>query len=207
MVEFLRTFENRGIKIARFYSILITKSINLQLFILILYGVGSVAIKDDLQCFVIYREVYGPVKPSIFYQQYQICLNKLLMLVVCDALCDLDSKNCDDCAAPAPAVVCCWSADAAVPEGPDSTTTLACSAAANTPPAPPPPTTVPYRSPAWLLLVTLLPAAPPLTPEVLMFPLTEAGAADWVPAVEALLRIALDAMAEEMLLAALPAAD
>ena len=31
---------NRGIKIARVNSILITKSINLQLFTLILYGVG-----------------------------------------------------------------------------------------------------------------------------------------------------------------------
>ena len=34
MVEFLRKFENRGIKIAQVNSILITKSINLQLFTL-----------------------------------------------------------------------------------------------------------------------------------------------------------------------------
>ena len=40
MVEFLRKFENRGIKIARVNSILITKSIDLQLFTLILSGVG-----------------------------------------------------------------------------------------------------------------------------------------------------------------------
>ena len=41
MIEFLRKFENRDIKIARVNSILITKSINLQLFIFILYSVGG----------------------------------------------------------------------------------------------------------------------------------------------------------------------
>ena len=40
-VEFIRKFENRGIKISRVNSILITKSINLQLFNLILYSVGG----------------------------------------------------------------------------------------------------------------------------------------------------------------------
>ena len=39
IVEFLRKFENRGIEIARVNSILIKKSINLQLFTLILYRV------------------------------------------------------------------------------------------------------------------------------------------------------------------------
>ena len=39
MVEFFRNFENRGIKIARVNSVLITK-ISLQLLTLILYGVG-----------------------------------------------------------------------------------------------------------------------------------------------------------------------
>ena len=39
MVEFLRKFENRGIKIARVNSILLTKSMNLQWFTLIFYGV------------------------------------------------------------------------------------------------------------------------------------------------------------------------
>ena len=39
MVEFLRKFENRGIKIARVNLILITKSINLQFATLILYGI------------------------------------------------------------------------------------------------------------------------------------------------------------------------
>ena len=39
MVEFLRKFKNRGIKISRVNSILITKSINLQELTLILYGV------------------------------------------------------------------------------------------------------------------------------------------------------------------------
>ena len=41
MVEFLRKFENRGFKISRVNSILITKSINLQLFTSIMYGVGG----------------------------------------------------------------------------------------------------------------------------------------------------------------------
>ena len=41
MVEFLKKFEKMGIKIDRVNSILITKSINLQLFTLILYGVGG----------------------------------------------------------------------------------------------------------------------------------------------------------------------
>ena len=41
MFEFLRKFENRGIKILLLNSILITKSINLQLFSLILYCVGG----------------------------------------------------------------------------------------------------------------------------------------------------------------------
>ena len=40
VVEFIRKFENRGIKISRVYSILVTKSIDLRLFTLILYGVG-----------------------------------------------------------------------------------------------------------------------------------------------------------------------
>ena len=40
MIEFLRKFENRGIKINRVNSILITKSINSLLFPVILYGVA-----------------------------------------------------------------------------------------------------------------------------------------------------------------------
>ena len=39
MIEFLRKFENRGIKICPVNSI-ITKAVNLQLFTLILYGDG-----------------------------------------------------------------------------------------------------------------------------------------------------------------------
>ena len=38
VIEFLRVFENGSIKIARVNSIIITKSINLQLFTLILDG-------------------------------------------------------------------------------------------------------------------------------------------------------------------------
>ena len=63
MVEFLRKFQNRGIKIAWVNPILITKSINLQLFTLIFYGVG---IRCDVAIFKltssaqsIYKEVYG----------------------------------------------------------------------------------------------------------------------------------------------------
>ena len=47
MLEFLRKFENRGTKIARVNSILFTKSINVHLFILILYGVEAVVIEGD----------------------------------------------------------------------------------------------------------------------------------------------------------------
>ena len=39
MIKYLRKFKNRSIKIARVNSILITKSIILHLFTLILYGV------------------------------------------------------------------------------------------------------------------------------------------------------------------------
>ena len=42
MVEFLRKFQSRGIKISGVNSILITKSITLLLFTLILYGVIGV---------------------------------------------------------------------------------------------------------------------------------------------------------------------
>ena len=41
MVKFLRKFKNRDTKIARVNSILINKSVNLQLFTLILYSVGG----------------------------------------------------------------------------------------------------------------------------------------------------------------------
>ena len=40
LIEFLIKFENHDIKIARVNSILMTKSINLQFFTLILFGVG-----------------------------------------------------------------------------------------------------------------------------------------------------------------------
>ena len=77
MIEFLEKIQNRGMKIARVNSILITKSINLHLFTLILYGVGVHCDVDMwrwhvmLTCDVdiglwwtdialsIYREVYG----------------------------------------------------------------------------------------------------------------------------------------------------
>ena len=40
MVKFFSKFENRGIKIARVKKIQFTKSVHLQLFTFILYGVG-----------------------------------------------------------------------------------------------------------------------------------------------------------------------
>ena len=59
MVEFLRKFENRGTKIAWVNSILITKSINLQLFTLIWYGVGGpLWSKAIFRAQSTYREVY-----------------------------------------------------------------------------------------------------------------------------------------------------
>ena len=60
MVKFLRKFENRGIKIARVNSILITKSIYLQLFTFTLHGVwGPLRSKAIFRAQSIYREVCG----------------------------------------------------------------------------------------------------------------------------------------------------
>ena len=65
MLEFLRNFESRGIKIDRANMIFITKSINLQLFTLILFGV-KLGVRCDVDIFKltasaqsIYREVYS----------------------------------------------------------------------------------------------------------------------------------------------------
>ena len=58
IVQFLRKFENRGIKIARINSIRITKSIDSRLF-LIMYGVGRPLWSKAI--FItqsIYREIY-----------------------------------------------------------------------------------------------------------------------------------------------------
>ena len=56
---FLWLFPNRGIKISRVYSILITKSIDLQLFTSILYGVGGpLWSKAIFHAQSIYRKVY-----------------------------------------------------------------------------------------------------------------------------------------------------
>ena len=49
MVEYLKKFENRGIKIVRVYSILITKCINLQLFTLLFCTVSGV--RSDVHIF------------------------------------------------------------------------------------------------------------------------------------------------------------
>ena len=59
MVEVLRKFENRDMKNALVTSIMITKSINLGLFTLILCGVGGpLWSKAIFRAQSIYREVY-----------------------------------------------------------------------------------------------------------------------------------------------------
>ena len=66
MVEFHIKFENRGIKIARLNSILIAKSVNLQLFTLILYGVWVCCEVDIFELTAsaqsVIREVYDNTK-------------------------------------------------------------------------------------------------------------------------------------------------
>ena len=65
MIEFLRKFKNRSIKIDRVNLIVITKFINLQLFILILYGVGGLfdiyIFKLTASAQSINREVYDNI--------------------------------------------------------------------------------------------------------------------------------------------------
>ena len=65
MVEFPTKFENCRVKIDRLDSILITKSVNLQFFTLILYGVwGSCDVdifKLTFNAQSIYREVYDMI--------------------------------------------------------------------------------------------------------------------------------------------------
>ena len=62
MIEFLRKFENRFIKIGQDNSILITKSLNLHLFTLILYGFG-------VRCDHIWFSVLSPFKEKSMIQQ------------------------------------------------------------------------------------------------------------------------------------------
>ena len=60
MLEFLRKFQNRAIKIVWVNSIANTKSINLQLFTFILYGVeGPLWSMEIFRAQSIYREVYS----------------------------------------------------------------------------------------------------------------------------------------------------
>ena len=58
MVKFLKNVENRGIKIDRDNSILIAKSINLQLFTLIFYGILASCDRRRFSVQSTYREVY-----------------------------------------------------------------------------------------------------------------------------------------------------
>ena len=61
-IKFLRKFENHSIKIAGVNLILITKSINLQLFTFILFGFGVPCDLDQS----IYREVYDDVYIAVY---------------------------------------------------------------------------------------------------------------------------------------------
>ena len=70
MIEFLRKFQDHGIKIAWVNLILITKSTNLQLFTLILYGVRGLLwciFKLTASAQSINREVYDTDDLIIFY--------------------------------------------------------------------------------------------------------------------------------------------
>ena len=85
IVEFLGIFETRGIKIARVNSIIITKSIDFQLFTLILYGVG---IRCDVDIFKltvraqsIYREVYALTYLFCFTQWFYVSTAIFLCLL------------------------------------------------------------------------------------------------------------------------------
>ena len=72
-LQFLRKFENRGIKIARVKSILILKSINLQLFTLILYGVGIRC--DQRQFFVLSRFIEKSMVLYVYINfMHNICI-------------------------------------------------------------------------------------------------------------------------------------
>ena len=70
MVESLRKLENRGIKIARVNSILLTKSVNIQLFTLILYDV-------IVRCYRIRFSVLSP-----FIAKSMLIVNSMLIIEV-----------------------------------------------------------------------------------------------------------------------------
>ena len=63
MIEFLRKFENRGIKFGRVNSIRIPKSINLQQFTLILYADG---VSYDRRAFL----VHNPFIEKYIFSEY-----------------------------------------------------------------------------------------------------------------------------------------
>ena len=66
MIEFLRKFENRSVKINPINSIIITKSINLQLFTFILYGFGvsSDLMRLSVLCPFIEKSMVLPIQFS-----------------------------------------------------------------------------------------------------------------------------------------------
>ena len=76
MIEFLRKFKNRAIKIAPVNLILITKSINLQLLTLIMYSAGF---RCDRRRF----SVLSPLieKSRLIYNLVVFNINAMAMLV------------------------------------------------------------------------------------------------------------------------------
>ena len=76
MIEFLRKFENRDIKISRVNSILITKSVTLQLFTLIFYGVW---VRFDRRRFSVHSLF---IEKSMYYEM-KIIIKKINTNFVC----------------------------------------------------------------------------------------------------------------------------
>ena len=76
MIEFLRKFENHDIKITRVNSIIIIKSINLQLFTLFFYGVG---VRRDR------RDINRKVDAGRFYVVSRFVANETEILITVDS--------------------------------------------------------------------------------------------------------------------------
>ena len=72
MVEFLRKFENRGIKIAQVNSIIITKSRNLQVFTIFCAVLGSVGIVGDFPD----KSMYFP-KKCMKYVNFTLSVSRI----------------------------------------------------------------------------------------------------------------------------------
>ena len=96
MIEFLRKFEYRGIKIALVNLILITKSINLLFFALILYGVGVCCDRRrfSVHCPFIEKSMTEHTK---FHRQQTLLtksLNFIYFTVRCSTMYDISVQSC-----------------------------------------------------------------------------------------------------------------